>query len=259
MEVSSIDIGLNLFSKQYAGREDEIVSSTAAAGVGIIITGSSEKSSEQAQLYVREHEGIYATVGVHPHDAKSFTKDTASHLHSWICENEKIVAVGECGLDYDRMYSPKDVQLEVFEKQLSLAEELKKPLFLHERSASEDFAKILKRHSSVCERAVVHCYTGDRETAEEYLELGCMIGITGWVCDERRNAELLDALTVIPKERLMAETDGPYLKPRIRGLKDPNRPEYIVHVVRKIAEVKGLEEETLRLQLLKNTKEFFGI
>lgn len=259
MGIKYIDIGLNLFSRQYAGREDEIVRDASEAGVGIIITGSSETSSSLAAGYVRDHEGIYATAGIHPHDAKSFGKDTMARLRSWISENPRIVAVGECGLDYDRMYSPKEVQLEVFERQVELAEELGKPLFLHEREASADFATILKRHRTVCERAVVHCFTGNAATAEEYLSLGCRIGITGWVCDERRNADLLEALSTIPANRLMAETDGPYLKPRIRGLKDPNRPEYIVHVVRRIAEIKGLDEEVLRAQILKNTREFFGI
>jgi len=258
-DVRYIDIGLNLFSRQYAGCEDEIVSAAAAAGVGIIITGSGERSSAQAERYVREHKGIYATVGVHPHEASSFGPDMPKRMESWIRNNPGIVAVGECGLDYDRMYSPKEAQLRAFEAQAELAEGLEKPLFLHEREASEDFLGILKRHAGICRRAVVHCFTGDRKTAESYLELGCMIGITGWVCDERRNADLLDALKGIPEERLMAETDGPYLKPRIKGLKDPNRPEYIVHVIRKIAECKETDEEELRIRILKNTKEFFGI
>jgi TatD DNase family protein len=141
-----------------------------------------------------------------------------------------------------------------------LAEELGLPLFLHERSAAEDFTKILSGHPEAAKRAVVHCFTGDRATVEKYLELGCMIGITGWVCDDRRNAELLDALEVIPAERLMAETDGPYLLPRgIKGLKNPNVPENIIYVVRKLAEVKGIEEEELRKNILENTMRFFGI
>ena len=106
----------------------------------------------------------------------------------------------------------------------------------------------------------MHCYTGDKATALRYLKLGCMIGITGWVCDERRNAGLLDALDIIPPERLMAETDGPYLLPRgIKGLKNPNVSENIVYVVRKLAEVKGIDEEKLREILLANTRSFFRI
>ena len=260
METKYIDIGLNLFSKQFAGQEDEIVTRAAEQGVGMIITGSSERSSAQAANYVKKHPGIYATAGVHPHDAKSVDQLTIDHLRKLMQSSEQMVAVGECGLDYDRMYSPKDVQLRVFEQQIELAEELKKPLFLHEREAAADFTEILKRHKEICARAVVHCYTGTSATAEQYLDLGCMIGITGWVCDDRRNGELLEALKVIPVERLMAETDGPYLLPRgIKGLKNPNVPENIVYVVKKIAEVKGVEEEILRAQIIENTKIFFKL
>ncbi len=260
METKYIDIGLNLFSKQFAGQEDAIVTRAAEQGVGMIITGSSERSSAQAANYVKKHPGIYATAGVHPHDAKSVDQLTMDHLRKLMQSSEQMVAVGECGLDYDRMYSPKDVQLRVFEQQIELAEELKKPLFLHEREAAADFTEILKRHKEICARAVVHCYTGTRATAEQYLDLGCMIGITGWVCDDRRNGELLEALKVIPVERLMAETDGPYLLPRgIKGLKNPNVPENIVYVVKKIAEVKGVEEEILRAQIIENTKIFFKL
>lgn len=260
MKTKYIDIGLNLFSKQFAGQEDEIVTRAAQQGVGMIITGSSEHSSAQAADYVKKHPGIYATAGVHPHDAKSVDKLTIDHLRKLMQSSDQMVAVGECGLDYDRMFSPKDVQLRVFEQQIELAEELNKPLFLHEREAAADFTEILKRHKAICPRAVVHCYTGTRATAEQYLELGCMIGITGWVCDDRRNGDLLEALKVIPVERLMAETDGPYLLPRgIKGLKNPNVPENIVYVVKKIAEVKGVEEEELRLRILDNTKRFFAI
>lgn len=260
METNYIDIGLNLFSKQFAGQEDEIVTRAAQQGVGIIITGSSEHSSAQAASYVKKHPGIYATAGVHPHDAKSCDKLTIEHLRKLLQSSAQMVAVGECGLDYDRMFSPKDVQLKVFEQQIELAEELNKPLFLHERDAAEDFAEILKRHKDICSRAVVHCYTGTKATAERYLELGCRIGITGWVCDDRRNGDLLEALKVIPVERLMAETDGPYLLPRgIKGLKNPNLPENIVYVVRKIAEVKGVEEDELKRTLLENTRKFFPL
>ncbi|MBR1470609.1 MAG: TatD family hydrolase [Lachnospiraceae bacterium] len=260
MDYRYIDIGLNLFNEQFAGQEDEIAERAAQQGVGFVITGSSERSSAQAAAYVKDRPDVYATAGVHPHDAKRSDAKTIARLRALFRDNARMVAVGECGLDYDRMFSPREVQLRVFEEQIGLAEELEKPLFLHERAAAADFMQVLKKHPQVCPRAVVHCYTGDRATAEQYLELGCMIGITGWVCDQRRNADLLDALQVIPAERLMAETDAPYLIPRgIRGLKNPNLPENIVYVVRKLAEVKEMEEERLRVQLLENTKRFFGI
>ncbi len=259
MEYEYIDIGLNLFCSQFKGRENEIADDSTAAGVGFIITGSSERSSIAAAEYANTHEGAYSTAGIHPHDAKSCTADTIKTLEK-LLESSSVVAVGECGLDYDRMFSPAQVQRDVFEKHICLAEKTGKPLFLHERSAEDDFFEILSRHPEAAKKAVVHCFTGSADTARRYLSLGCMIGITGWICDDRRNAELLQAAKIIPPDRLMIETDAPYLLPRgIKGLKNPNLPQNVVYVSRKLAEVKCCSEPALRKILLENTKRFFGI
>ena len=253
-----IDIGLNLFSEQYRGIEEEIYAESLGNETAFIITGSSVRSSVQAAAFAEKRADVWSTAGVHPHDAKHWDEQAAAGIRE-LAAKKSNVAVGECGLDYDRMFSPKDVQLKVFEEQLQIAEEYDKPLFLHEREAAQDFAKLLGSYPARCKKAVVHCFTGSRETAEKYLELGCMIGITGWVCDERRNAEVCEALKIIPAERLMAETDGPYLKPRNVKLKGANRPEYIKYVVEKLAEIKQEEPEKLAKRLLENTKNFFGI
>ena len=255
-DIKYIDIGANLFSGQFHNKILEEVERAEEKGVGVIITGSSFESSVGAAKV----ESVYSTVGIHPHDASDCSDEVLEAFEKLLLENESIVAVGECGLDYDRMYSPKDVQLKWFERQVELAVKHKKPLFLHERAAADDFYQILTNQREVCERAVVHCYTGDRETAEKYLELGCYIGVTGWVCDKRRNQELVDALEIIPVEKLMVETDSPYLIPRgIKGLKNPNRPENIVYVLAEIARIKGVPEEELRIKVLENTRNFFGI
>lgn len=272
MELKFMDIGVNLFSSQFAGREREIAERAAESGVGVIITGSSLRSSRQAaefaEVYNKEREAgnektrfpVYSTAGVHPHDAKHCDEDTIAELRKTLTGHASAIAVGECGLDYDRMFSPAEVQRLWFERQIALAEELELPLFLHERAASEDFSAILAGHPDACRRAVVHCFTGTRKEAERYLELGCMIGVTGWVCDERRNGDLLEALQSIPAERLMAETDAPYLKPRgIKGLKGSNVPENIRYVVERIASEKHMETEKLAEILLNNTRRFFGI
>ena len=253
-----IDIGLNLFSDQYRGFEKEILKTALENDTAFIITGSSLRSSVLAHEFAADKENVWATAGVHPHDAKHWDGKSREEIRR-LAPEKKNAAIGECGLDYDRMFSPKDVQLKVFEEQIDIAEESDKPLFLHERAATEDFAGILKRYPHRCKKAVVHCFTGNRKAAETYLELGCMIGITGWVCDDRRNRELLDALKIIPTERLMAETDGPYLKPRNVKLKGANRPEYIRYVVERIAEIKQTDADTLAGILLENTKKFFGI
>ena len=253
-----IDIGLNLFSEQYRGEEEEIYRTALANSTAFIITGSSMRSSAEAARFAEGRENVWSTVGVHPHDARHWDEKSGARMRE-LAAKKCNVAIGECGLDYDRMFSPKDVQLKVFEEQLRIAEELDKPLFLHERDADEDFARLLKAYPDRCKKAVVHCFTGSRKTAEKYLELGCMIGITGWVCDDRRNAEVTDALKIIPIERLMAETDGPYLKPRNVKLKGANRPEYIRYVVEKIADIKQTDEEELRKILMENTRRFFEI
>ena len=254
-----LDIGLNLMSSQFAGREEEISAGAALQGVDFIITGSDPESSLRAAEYAAAHPGSHFTAGVHPHAASSCKEDTIERLRA-LQARPGAVAVGECGLDYDRMYSPMETQKYWFERQIELAEECKKPLFLHEREAFRDFAEILERHPGAASRAVVHCFTGSRRAALRYLELGCYIGITGWICDKRRNEDLLDAMEVIPPERLMAETDAPYLLPRgIRGLKNPNRPENIRYVVARMAEAVGLPEEEMRRIVLKNAETFFGL
>ena len=254
-----IDIGLNLFSDQFKGREEEIMNESLKCETGFIITGSSERSSKEAADFAQSHSGIYSTAGIHPHGARNATESTYKVLEELLAR-PSTVAVGECGLDYDRMFSPADVQRDVFRRHLEIAKKTGKPLFLHERSAADDFYQILSEYPEQAKRAVVHCYTGDRKTAERYLSLGSMIGITGWICDDRRNAELLGAIKVIPFDRLMAETDAPYLIPRgIKGLKNPNLPQNIKYVVQKIAKEKCANEEQVRQILLDNTKRFFSI
>ncbi|MCR5210646.1 MAG: TatD family hydrolase [Lachnospiraceae bacterium] len=262
MEIRYTDIGLNLFNDQFRGKENTVIDNAYAAGVRVIITGSSLHSSLCAAEFCAgsRKEKVYFTAGIHPHDAKSCDKAALEKIKEIIQANkERIVAVGECGLDYDRMFSPKDIQLKAFEEQIEVAEWSGLPLFLHERDAADDFIRILEKHRDVAKRAVVHCFTGNRDTAQAYLSLGCLIGITGWVCDKRRNAALVDALDIIPAESLMAETDGPYLLPRgIKGLKNPNVSENIVYVVKKMAEIKSADEESLRRQILENTERFFS-
>ena len=253
-----IDIGVNLMSSQFHDR-DKIVLEAKEAGVGMIITGSDLKSSKEAADYVKDKKGIYATAGIHPHDAKDCDEHTLHYLAE-IHKQYNVVAVGECGLDYNRMYSPKDVQLEIFEKQVILAESLGKPLFLHERDASKDMVSLLRKYPEAAQRAVIHCFTGTKEEAVKYLACGCMIGITGWVMDKRRNQDLLEALEVIPVDRLMVETDAPYLLPRgIKGLKSPNHPKNIHYIIDALAKVKKYDIVVIKEILYKNTIQFFSL
>ncbi len=257
MNTEYIDIGTNLFSDQFDGKRDQILNDAASFNTVAVITGSSHRSSRQALDYVHEHGG-YCTAGIHPHTAREATDSVMADIRTFALDPQ-VIAVGECGLDYDRMFSPADVQRKVFERHLEIASEINKPLFLHERSAHDDFYKILSEYPELCSRAVVHCFTGNEREAEKYLSLGCMIGITGWICDDRRNADLLRAIRIIPPDRLMAETDAPYLMPRIRGLKSPNVPQNIRYVVTRIAHEKCMSEASLKVQILNNTRKFFSI
>ena len=256
--IQYIDIGLNLFCRQFRD-PDRIIADAAAAGVSCILTGSDMKENESVSAYVKTHD-CFGTCGIHPHNADSAKPADFTRIREIVTGNPKIVAVGECGLDYDRMFSSKENQLRCFEQQVQIAEELGKPLFLHERAAAEDFAAVMREHPAQCRRSVVHCFTGDAETLQAYLGLGCCIGITGWICDDRRSDALRDAVRLLPPERVMLETDAPYLTPRnVRGLRNVNVPQNIRYVAAELAKHMQISESALSAQALENTKRFFGI
>lgn len=255
-----IDIGVNLFDKQFKNRENKLVEEAHNENIQIIITGSSIKSSILASNYTKNKKDIYCTVGVHPHSAKTCDEHTLNTLKELAESNSNVVAIGECGLDYDRMFSPKNIQLEWFEKQIRLAEELKLPLFLHERAAADDFYRLMKKHKEICNHSVVHCFTGTKETALQYLNLGCFIGITGWICDDRRNKDLLEAIKIIPSERIMIETDAPYLTPKnIPELDRTNIPQNIKYVAERIAKEKNMNLDVFINKVYENTFKFFQL
>lgn len=258
-----IDIGLNLMSRQFEADREEIVLHAVEKGVcPLIITGTSLKESLRAAEYASAMPGkLYCTAGVHPHDAKSCNDSTMRELRK-LAALPQVVAVGECGLDYDRDFSPRDVQREWFEKQVVLAEEMRLPLFLHERAAFKDFKEILTRHKEICSRSVVHCFTGDGAELGGYLKLGCYIGITGWICDERRGQHLRNLIKLIPLDRLMVETDAPFLLPRNLTEKPSDRrnePAYLPHIVGDIAACLGRPYEEVARITDENTRRFFGI
>ena len=257
-----IDIGLNLMHKSYDKDRLDVLREARKVGVTkSIITGSSIRSSISAVEYARGNSCVYATCGVHPHDAKTCDENTIDTLRK-LAEEDCVVAIGECGLDYNRNFSPQPVQRKWFEKQIELAEELDMPLFLHDRESYDDFAKIMRKHSKVASRSVVHCFTGTKYEAEDYLDLGCYIGVTGWICDERRNDELLKAIKVIPPERLMIETDGPFLLPRDlspKPKKNRNDPKYLPQILKRIAKEMNMDYDELGDIVTSNTRKFFKI
>ena len=253
-----IDIGLNLFCPQFPDPE-KIYEEAKEAGVAAILTGSDPEDNEKAAAFAQSHEDVWSTAGIHPHNADRVREEDFLRIAELV-KGEKNVAVGECGLDYDRMFAKKENQLYCLQRHIAIAQESGKPLFLHCRDAFTDFIEIFSAYPELCQRSVVHCYTGDRETAEKLLEMGFSFGITGWICDERRGDELREAVKIIPAERLLIETDAPYLTPRgIKGLSRTNHPRNIIYVLQRLAQEKGMEEEGLRQQLLQNTIRIFGL
>ena len=252
------DIGLNLFCRQF--REPDIIIERAAEnGVACILTGSDMEENEKVLSYIHDHK-CWGTCGIHPHNADSARQEDLIRIKEIVKSSEKIVAVGECGLDYDRMFSAKENQIRCFEHHIKLAEELNKPLFLHEREASEDFAAMFRKHKDICSRGVVHCFTGGKDTLKRYLDMGFYIGITGWICDDKRGAALREAVKLIPLDRLMIETDAPYLTPKnIPGLNRTNVPENIRHVAAETAKAMKIGEAELIFRVKENTERFFGL
>lgn len=252
------DIGLNLFCKQF--REPEkIINDAMNENVSCILTGSDMKSSESVNIFVKDHE-CFGTCGIHPHGADRAKAEDFARIREMVSGNEKIVAVGECGLDYDRMFSTRENQIRCFEHHIKIAEEFGKPLFLHEREAADDFAARFRKHSDICSHSVVHCFTGNMETLKKYLDMGFYIGITGWICDERRGGALREAVKMIPLDRVMIETDAPYLTPHnIKGLDRTNVPQNIKYVAAELARNMRIDEDELTAAVKENTERFFKI
>ncbi len=258
MQIKYYDIGLNLFCKQFPDPE-KIIREAGDNGVCCILTGTDAKENRQIDRFVKTHEA-FGTAGIHPHNADRAKQEDFQMIEKIVSENPKVAAVGECGLDYDRMFSSKENQIRCLEKQIVIAEKLNKPLFLHERSASADFIRRFKKHPDICGKSVVHCFTGDKATLEQYLAMGFSIGITGWICDDKRSKELREAVRLIPLDRILVETDAPYLTPKnVNGLGRINVPQNIVYVVRELAKHMKVPEDVLLENAKKNTERIFGI
>ena len=261
--VRLIDIGANLAHDSFDSDRDEVIDRALAAGIDrLILTGSSEASNQAACELALERPGqLYSTAGVHPHHASDYS-DSSHEAIRGLLAREPVVAVGECGLDYFRNFSPREAQRDALERQLSLAVDSGLPVFLHQRDAHADFVDILRPVLPRLSRAVAHCFTGQRDELRELLDLGLYIGITGWICDERRGHHLQDIVGMIPDDRLMIETDAPYLLPRSLVPKPKSRrnePVYLREVLRVVAEARGQSEEEVAAATTRTAEQFFGL
>ena len=261
-----IDIGINLTNKQFAGEYDEVIVRSISAGVEqILLTGTNVRSSKEALALAKEYpETLFATAGIHPHEANTMNAESIKILASLLKE-KKVVAVGECGLDFDRDFSPRPVQESCFHAQLSLAEEVQKPLFLHERAAFDRFIAILKEHSSLPE-GVVHCFTGQLKEAKTYLEMGYYIGFTGAITDMRRFAALEEVVRYVPLDRMLIETDAPFMMPKnvpTRQLsyhqQRRNEPAFLPYVAQTIAHYKGVPLKAVADKTRENAEALFKL
>ena len=263
MSDSLVDIGANLTHDSFDDDRSDVIERATAVGVHtFVVTGSSAAGSTRAYELAAEHpEQLYATAGVHPHHATEYDDDTDTLLRK-LLEHPEVVAVGECGLDYFRNFSPRDAQRSAFEKQLQIAAEVQKPLFLHQRDAHEDFCELLGPAMSKLPRCVAHCFTGDERMLRAYLDLGMYIGITGWICDERRGTHLRELMPMIPLDRIMIETDAPYLLPRTLTPKPKSRrnePMYLPEVLRVVADSAGVPVADMATATTANAKRFFAL
>lgn len=258
-----IDIGANLAHDSFDDDREVLLQRAADAGVTrMIVTGSSDQSNQQAADLAANSNGVlFSTAGVHPHHASDYTDDSDALIRSLVTR-DAVVAVGECGLDYFRNFSPRDAQLDAFRRQLDIARETGLPVFLHQRDAHDDFIEVLEPVLPSLSRAVAHCFTGEHESLREYLAMGLYIGITGWICDERRGKHLYEIADVIPDDRLMIETDAPYLLPRTLRPKPKtrrNEPAYLPEVLRIVAEARNQSIEYVARITTDNATRFFNL
>jgi TatD DNase family protein len=257
-----VDIGVNLAHRSFNTDRKQAVERAFAAGVRtMVVTGTSLVASQAGLRIAREYPGrLFATAGVHPHDSRNCTEATLPELRQ-LATHKEVVAIGECGLDFNRDFSPRPQQEQWFEAQVALAEELRLPLFLHERDAQERFCAILKAVRKTTP-GVVHCFTGTREALQAYLEMGLHIGITGWICDERRGTHLRELVKEIPLSRLMIETDAPFLLPRTLPAKTKdsrNEPAYLPQVLHTLAECLAKPAVEVAQATTRTAREFFRL
>ena len=258
-----IDIGANIAHDSFDDDRDTVLQRALDAGVTrIVITGSSDGSNVAAAALAEARPGVlYSTAGVHPHHASEYS-DASDVLIRDLVDKEAVVAVGECGLDYFRNFSPRDAQLGAFRRQLEIAKDCGLPVFLHQRDAHDDFVEVLDAALPDLSRAVAHCFTGEGESLREYLAMGLYIGITGWICDERRGQHLHDIVSIIPDDRLLIESDAPYLLPRTiqpRPKSRRNEPAYLPYVLKTIADARGQSEEHVARKTTENAIRFFDL
>ena len=255
------DIACNFTSKRFDNDLDEVINQAIINNItkfGLICSRLSDLD-KLLEIYNRYSKDMFFTLGVHPHHANEINEEYLEKLKNAININNPH-AIGETGLDFFRNLSTYEEQIYAFEEQIKIAIDKNKPLFLHQRDSHDDFIKILKKYSSDINKAVVHCFTGTQQQLDDYLELDYFIGVTGWICDAKRNVELRKTIKNIPLEKLMIETDCPYLiskdlpnKPK----NNRNEPSNLNHIVTEISVLMEIKEDIIKKKTYENTINFF--
>ncbi len=250
------DIGANLTSSHFSKDLDVVLNDSLTAGVEkICITSSNLDDVKNAKKISEKYKNLYYSVGFHPHNAKDFKIEFLKDM-SFYLNDPKAICVGEMGLDFNRNFSSKEEQILCFESQLSLASSISKPLFLHQRDAHEEFLSVLDNHK-FNQKLIVHCFTGNLSELEDYLKRDFYIGITGWVCDLKRGKELRKCIDQIPEDKLLIETDSPYLSPRKKIRR--NEPKFLIDVAEEIATLRNETTESIINSSYENSLNFFNL
>ncbi len=253
------DAGVNLTNARLQRHLPDVLQRAREAGVHemLVISCNLDETRQACQL-AETYPELIITAGVHPHDAINAPANLQYQLRE-LAQHPAVVAIGECGLDFNRNYSPPEVQLRVFEQQLEVAAELQLPVYLHERDAFNEQHGLLQKFSKKIPRKLAHCFTSGCDELKEYLKLGCYIGITGWVCDERRGGALREAVPLIPRERLILETDAPFLLPRtLKPRPSMNEPCWLPEIARVVAELRDESLADVAAYTRNNSFLFFG-
>ena len=255
------DIACNFTSDRFDNDLDQVINRAIVNNItkfGLICSRLSD-IEKLLEIYNRYSKDMFFTIGVHPHHANEINEEYLKKLKE-VINNNNPHAIGETGLDFFRNLSTYEEQIFAFEEQIKIAIDTNKPLFLHQRDSHDDFIKILRKYSSDINKSVVHCFTGTKEQLDDYLELDCYIGVTGWICDAKRNIELRKTIKNIPLERLMIETDCPYLIPKNLEEKpknNRNEPTYLNHIANEIAALMKKDINDIREKTYKTSLSFF--
>ena len=254
------DTHCHLDDRAYKNDMDAVVSRSHAAGVCAMMTvGTDKQSSQKAVALAETISGLFASVGTHPHDAKDVGKTDLVFMRN-LARSHKVKAWGEIGLDFNRMYSPREIQEHWFVAQLLIADELGLPIIFHERDSGGRLLELLKKHPNSGRKGVVHCFSGNEEELKQYLEMGFYIGITGILTLKDRGADLREFSRSIPQDRLVVETDAPYLTPAPeKNHTRRNEPAFVRSVMFKLAQVRGDDPETLASTVWENSCRLYQI